>query len=646
MKIKQLLLLLPLASGVAGFAQTADHLTVSPAVAHPGETLSITYNPAGTKLEKQTEIKGVVYLFNKKRVVRAQDIALTKEAGIWKAKISIPDTVVLAGLKFSSNKLSDNNDGKGYLIGMKDAAGKPVQGEQMVEGMIAQYFGSNMMGLKSDLKLAQQLYEKEFAVYPESIKGMQNMYYSLLIQNKDVAKAAIEKQKILAAFAQKDATEAELSLLANAFYNSNKPLSDSLSKAIVARFPKGNLAVNQASTPFFKETDPDKKAALYNELKSNFSPAKPVNDNLLMNLASAYGAKKDYAAFNKYTAMVQDKRNLASLYNSIAWPLAEKGENLDVAAGLSKQSLDIVESYKTNPPAYYTTYPESQRTEMINSNYAMFADTYGLILYKQGKVADALAYQQKAVDYQKGSSPDVNERLITFLAANGKSKEAMQKAEEFIKAGKSTGKMKEDVKALYVKAKGSDKDYATYMAGLEAVAYAKAKAEVLEQMINLKAQGFSLKDTKGAEVSLASLKGKVVIVDFWATWCGPCKASFPAMQKMVTKYKDNPNVQFIFVDTWETDPKKEELVTKFIADNKYDFHVLYDTETKDAKGKYDVVSQFGVDGIPTKFVVDKNGNIRFKSVGWSGSDDALITELSIMIDIASNPPTVTASVRE
>ena len=84
-------------------------------------------------------------------------------------------------------------------------------------------------------------------------------------------------------------------------------------------------------------------------------------------------------------------------------------------------------------------------------------------------------------------------------------------------------------------------------------------------------------------------------------------------------------MKFIFVDTWERVDEKEKSASDFITANKYDFQVLMDNEDK-------VVEQFKVDGIPTKFVIDKNGNIQFKSVGFGG-EDKLINELTSMINV-------------
>ena len=206
--------------------------------------------------------------------------------------------------------------------------------------------------------------------------------------------------------------------------------------------------------------------------------------------------------------------------------------------------------------------------------------------------------------------------------------------EDFIKSGKATADMKEGLKRLYIKEKGSEAGFEDYITALQKESYLKMVEELRKSMLNETAPTFALLGLDGNKVNLTDLKGKVVVVDFWATWCGPCVASFPGMQKMVNKYKENPDVKFIFIDTWEQGENKKKNAADFIEKNKYNFQVLLDEDNK-------VIEQYKVEGIPTKFVIDKNGMIRFKSVGYDGSDDKLMSELTAMIDLAANGGTKT-----
>ncbi|WP_197492216.1 TlpA disulfide reductase family protein [Arachidicoccus ginsenosidimutans] len=148
-----------------------------------------------------------------------------------------------------------------------------------------------------------------------------------------------------------------------------------------------------------------------------------------------------------------------------------------------------------------------------------------------------------------------------------------------------------------------------------------------------KAQDFKMKDINGKEVSLHDFLGKVVILDFWATWCVPCKASFPAMQAAIDKYKKDTNVVFLFIDTWEYGNDTQAAVKNFLNAKHYDFQVLFDNQNKTSK-QYEAVNDYKITGVPTKFVIDKNGYIRFKLTGYNGNIESSLSELSVMISAA------------
>ncbi len=117
------------------------------------------------------------------------------------------------------------------------------------------------------------------------------------------------------------------------------------------------------------------------------------------------------------------------------------------------------------------------------------------------------------------------------------------------------------------------------------------------------------KDTTGKPVSLSALRGKVVIVDFMASWCGPCKESLPLLNKLYLRYRDHGLVVLgVSVD------EKVENLDKFLKQIPIAFSVVHDSAHKAAGG-------YAPSRMPSSFVVDKQGTIRFVHGGFHAGDE-------------------------
>lgn len=143
-----------------------------------------------------------------------------------------------------------------------------------------------------------------------------------------------------------------------------------------------------------------------------------------------------------------------------------------------------------------------------------------------------------------------------------------------------------------------------YQSYLKLPAFEKAYFEALKAVSTFKAgtagYNFSYPDTSGKTVSLKNLKGKVVLVDMWATWCGPCKAEIPHLQKLEEEMAGK-DVEFVSISV-DVEKDKEKW-KQFVADKKLGGTQLF------ASGWSDMAKFYSVTGIPRFMVFDKKGNI-------------------------------------
>lgn len=126
-----------------------------------------------------------------------------------------------------------------------------------------------------------------------------------------------------------------------------------------------------------------------------------------------------------------------------------------------------------------------------------------------------------------------------------------------------------------------------------------------------------LKDRSGNSHNLAAYKGKVVLVNFWATWCPPCREEMPSMQRLKEQMAGRP---FVMLGVNSGEPPDE--LEEFLKMIKVDFTILLDTDSA-------VTRRWKVFGLPTSFLIDRQGKVRYSLTGtteWDGKETVALIE--------------------
>ena len=126
------------------------------------------------------------------------------------------------------------------------------------------------------------------------------------------------------------------------------------------------------------------------------------------------------------------------------------------------------------------------------------------------------------------------------------------------------------------------------------------------------APDFTVTDGDGNEVKLSDFRGRGVVLNFWASWCGPCKSEMPHFQAAFEEY--GGDVQFLMVNMSEAFGDSRADAEKLLQENGYTFPVYYDTNAECARG-------YGISGIPVTVFIDSDGNIVSYKTGMISEAD-------------------------
>lgn len=637
-------------------SQTKPNFRSIPEIVHNGDTIKVEYDASNTIL-KDRKVSAVMYSYQD-YIWYASDVTLNGKNNNWSVSVIVPKNCGLLAFKFKADTLVDNNHDQGYFFMLKDKKRAGIMAKSAYAGWAfsrSPKYGKDIPNyIKFDGISDSATYHwlNQEITYNQESKSVLVYPYAVATNATFKNDAPPRLQRILAYLKRADATESDLLNARKILVTllQDKKTADSVDKVLMQKFPHGSLARLAAFKAIPTGSDMKPMLEGFRKFLTDFPEAgtdKAFNEDNRINydlikqsiiVFSSY-AEKNYTDLDKYLNELSFGMINNLYYKIVDIPLKRKEVAEKILLPVSEKLVKRLEFIRVNRPAEYSYLSPKEWVEMVNNAMAQQMVTDHIhLLNTAEKYKLALTYANGAhpiLGYK--SAPFNNEFSITLAKLKDNERLSTLLAKSIYENQAST-EMLTMLKTSYLKAKGNEEGFDTYLASLKNTADSKKmQADITKEQIQIPMVDFAMQDLNGKTIKLNDLKGKTVVFDFWATWCVPCKASFPGMKLAVEKYAKDPNVVFYFVDTEERGETYKKEIAAYIKANNYPFNILFDNKAEDGKATGEVFDRvcktFKISGIPQKIIVDQSGIARFRSIGFNGSATELADEISTMVDI-------------
>ena len=358
--------------------------------------------------------------------------------------------------------------------------------------------------------------------------------------------------------------------------------------------------------------DPEQEEAYRNLLRAFIARPRHHNEGLLgdayLNLFFSMGGDSTVST-EETLDVVQGMVKYENLNPHLTFPrgairLAERTSYYREAEQIARDGVAAGREKLKSQRNYFDSEEEYQQA--INGMTGLMADALGWVFFQEGRLEDAERELMRAYELDPK-----DEDTLYHLGQVYEAMDNPDQAEIFYKMGiviPSSGKNPNDqaLKSLYLKRHGSLEGYQDYLKPLRASDRETRKQEVLSSRIEAPepALAFNLKTLKGKQVSLISLKGKIVAINFWGIWCSWCVKEMPEFQNLYEHYKNDPDVAILTINN----DRNPESVPPWMEKKGYTFPVLLDDG---------YVNKAGIQGFPTTWFLNREGQIAFQKRAWT-----------------------------
>ena len=475
--------------------------------------------------------------------------------------------------------------------------------------------------------------------YPDYYSG-HVLYWEVIGKTEDVAARRAAVERSLKQFEQTPPEKRTENFYAHFIRGCEslgyKTRAEALNKEAIAKFPRGLRAQMARMVAAREEKDPAKSVALFQayieEFNDNVSATyQAARDQfgVLIKHADRFDAKSLVAAAEQYELLT--KRAIADDGNPARYPIALRRISQALVEKDPASSLKFAQKALLFIQENWLSTDEFDDQERIYFWPMMLQAQCALKAWPEARrVGEALVREIQGGMIPTGRLAQIDEAKArwNYALALEQTKVVEAAREQLAWAATLSDKLKGELASFFQRhpleaaARARfDASLAAKMAEAHRNREARIKSELLASEQHQPASAFALKDLTGKTVSLTDFRGKVLILDFWATWCGPCVAELEEMKVAYEKYRNHPQVTFAAISI-DTD---NGLVAPYAKQKDYQFPILLTDGT--------VEKPYQTDLIPRLYIIDAAGNIRFLQSGYL-KDGYYLKKLDWMIEAA------------
>ncbi|WP_235005368.1 redoxin family protein [Pedobacter nyackensis] len=620
--------------GLAILKVQAQVVQITPEKPQRGEKVTITYHPgvAGAAIGK--DANSIIINFSYSTFYdQPWKLAMTKQGDKWIASFVLQRYATFASFYLQSGDIIDKPAAnQHYSIAVYNG------NKRVRDGFLHESYSLGGQMSKSPKLPALQLalLKKELINYPNNYEAKvreQSVLMALAKTPKEKMKHRLEARKIIAAkFEENPTFGGNLNKVTMGYLiiGENYRL-DSIRKVVSKRFPESDLAKDYLISAISKEKDETKKVAQLEALLKKDKESGENSTEIHRILFEHYVRLKDEAkaVYHARKSMGVPEPYTPQKLKTIAEKLTAQRLAADTAVAYAEASLKVADQWPIGVIRYFPEYghilpfvADSVRTKTIAEAKSSLNAIIALNKFYLGNKDEAMKLAVKAEGSGANKESLMNIALLYELVGNPE--KAFNALWTVLLKDPSDIVAIKSAKTNFLKFNPSETEFNAKLKKLEELKLAQLKASLTKQMMHKPGPELTgLTDLKGKPVTKEMMQGKIVILDFWATWCVPCMQEMPYLQNVYDKYKNNSQVMFMVVNSGAKNTIKD-AIGWAVKNPQYTFPLYFNNDP-------DIGEKVGFTLIPTIAVIDQLGKMQFRTIGFEGAE--LEHKLSAQIDI-------------